>query len=143
MPRNCCNPCDDPNAVTLRGGPTVLHLTNQYAGTTWSLRLKFYEAEADGVTPDLNAPLNLTGSTWTAPIRLLSTGASAGAFTVNSSAQAAGYIDLAVDLDDPVVGAGCAPTYVFEVFQTRSGKMSAPVVGDIQVGSILDALSVA
>lgn len=154
--RACCDPCGDPSALTLRDGTRVLHLTNFPRGGTWGpIEFGFYDPldpTDDESAPDLDSPIDLTGSTWTLNVYEQVDGAAVlwGSFDDWDAAdEATGLIRGSLtDLEltaTAVVGDGCAPTYVWELIQERDGLTAFPYIGTIQVtdvSTLLDLLAV-
>jgi hypothetical protein len=139
--RACCDPCDDPTAETLRDGTRVLHLTNFYRGATWGpIEFAFYDLldpNDPESGPDLLNPIDLTGSTW--ELNIYDTaGVLWGSFDDwNTADHATGQVygslaDTALTAT-AAIGVDCAPTYTFELIQTRSGQTAVPFIGTIQV----------
>lgn len=142
--RACCDPCDDPAAQSLRDGTRVLHLTNFYRGATWGpIEFAFYElvdpTDPDS-GPDLNTPIDLGDSTWQLNI-YDADGEPWGSFDnfdVSDHATGQLYATLTdTDLTDTAaVGADCAPTYTWELVQTRDSQTAVPFIGTIQVAHV-------
>jgi hypothetical protein len=142
--RVCCDPCDDPTAETLRDGTRVLHLTNMYRGATWGpVEFAFYELldPTDPESgPNLAAPIDLGDSTWALNI-YDSTNTLWGSFDVwDTSDHATGQVygtltdtELTATAE---IGADCAPTYVWELIQTRDSQTAVPFIGTIQVAHV-------
>jgi hypothetical protein len=142
--RACCDPCDDPSAVTLRDGTRVLHLTNFYRGATWGpIEFVFYElVDPDDPEsgPDLEAPIDLGDSTWDLTI-YDANGDVWGSFDVwDDTDHATGQVYGALTDTDltatAAVGADCAPTYTWELVQTRDSQTAVPFIGTIQVAHV-------
>jgi hypothetical protein len=152
--RACCDPCTDPNAVTLRDGTRVAHFTNFPRGGTWGpIEFGFYEAldEDDPESlPNLAAPIDLTGSTWELNIYSEDPDNPGGLLTFGSfddfdtSDHATGLVRATLTdtelTGDAVVGADCAPTYVYELIQTRDSLTAYPYIGTIQVTDVTSLL---
>jgi hypothetical protein len=151
--RICCDPCTDPAAVTLRDGTRVAHFTNLPRGGTWGpFEFGFYEAldpDDPESLPDLDAPIDLSGSTWALNIYSEDTD---GSLLLFGSFDEWDLDDLAIGLvrgtltdteltADAVVGADCAPTYVFELIQTNGDAIAYPYIGTIQVTDASTLLS--
>jgi len=139
MPRACYDPCDNGLSVELDTGATVVHVGPFHYAATWAFRLAFFESNPDG-SPNLDAPLDLTGSTWTVPVWPV--GATDplppwASFVVDDSQQNLGFIDLRLDPDDRpdgvAIAPNCDPSYVYEVRQDRGGAVAYPVIGTIAV----------
>lgn len=152
--RACCDPCDDPNAVTLRDGTRVLHLERFPRGGTWGpIEFAFYaplDPDDPDSGPNLTDPIDLTGSTWTLTIysRDPDTGDLAvwGAFDNWDNSDAADGIIRGTLTDTELtatadVGVDCAPTYLYELVQDRDGLTAYPYIGTIQVTDVSSLLS--
>lgn len=147
--RICCDPCDDPAAVTLRDGTRLAHFTNLPRGGTWGpFEWGFYEPldpdDPDSL-PDLESPIDLTGSTWALNI-YDSTGTLWGSFDDwDTSDQATGLVRGSLTDTEltatATVGADCAPTYVYELIQTNGDQIAYPYIGTIQVTDVTSLLS--
>lgn len=156
--RSCCDPCVDPDALTLRDGTRVLHLTNFPRGGTWGpIEFVFYDPldpdDPDSL-PDLDSPIDLTGSTWTLNIYDGTRDPDTGELVLwgsfddwDTTDEATGIVrGTLTDLEltaTAVVGDACAPTYVFELIQERDSLTAYPYIGTIQVtdaSTLLDLL---
>lgn len=153
--RTCCDPCVDPAALTLRDGTRVLHLTNFPRGGTWGpIEFGFYnplDPLDDESAPDLDSPIDLTGSTWTLNVyEPDGEGGTApwGSFdSWDLDDEATGVVRATLTDTEltatAVVGDACAPTYLWELIQTRGDQTAVPYIGTIQVtdvSSLLDLL---
>jgi hypothetical protein len=133
--------------LTVRYGTRTLHLTNFPQGGTWGpIEFQFYAPidpnDLDS-GPDLDNPLDLTGSTWDLDVFIeTDTGVDLwGSFDEwDVSDQDEGIVRTSLtdtDLTETAaVGANCVPTYVFRLTQTRGSKQSVPYIGTIQVASL-------
>lgn len=94
-------------------------------GDTWQVRFSFLDANS--------APIDLSGSTWLMQVRANTPdGTLFGTFTVATSAQASGYID--VELDEVVTKTAVpGATYWYDIQQTKGGDVVTPVGGKIVV----------
>jgi hypothetical protein len=142
--RKCCDPCDDPTAETLRDGTRVLHLTNFYRGATWGpIEFAFYElVDPDDPEsgPDLTSPVDLGDSTWELNI-YDAAGELWGSFddwdtSDHATGQVYGSLTDTELTAAAAVGVDCAPTYIFELIQTRDGQTAVPFIGTIQVAHV-------
>lgn len=156
--RTCCDPCVDPAALTLRDGTRVLHLTNFPRGGTWGpIEFAFYDpldADDPESLPDETSPIDLTGSLWTLNVYDGTVDPDTGELVLwgtFDSWDTSDHVDGVVratltDLEltaTATVGANCAPTYLWELIQTRDGQTAYPYIGTIQVtdvSSLLDLL---
>lgn len=156
--RSCCDPCVDPDALTLRDGTRVLHLTNFPRGGTWGpIEFAFYDPldpdDPDSL-PDLDSPIDLTGSTWTLNIYDGTRDPDTGELVLwgsfddwDTTDEATGIVrGTLTDVEltaTATVGDNCAPTYVFELIQERDSLTAYPYIGTIQVtdvSTLLDLL---
>ena len=137
----CCDPCDDPTAQTLRDGTRIVHLTNLYRGATWGpIEFGFYELtdpEDPESGPNLAAPIDLTGSTWTLTVYDAADTVWGVFDDVDASDAATGQVYLTLTDTEltatAAIGDDCAPTYTYELMQERSGATAFPIIGTIQV----------
>jgi hypothetical protein len=151
--RICCDPCTDPAAVTLRDGTKVLHFTNLPRAGTWGpFEFGFYEPvdpDDEESEPNLDAPIDLTGSTWA--LHIYSEDSDGlllpfGSFDVwdlddASDGLVRGSLTDTELTSTAAVGADCAPTYVFELIQTSGDAIAYPYIGTIQVTDASTLLS--